>query len=83
MGAGGACRAPARLRPCSGSARALLRLCALASSSLRGIGVSRVCHLGAPEPRRHRRFSGRGVSRSNYFEPVLSEACKFEDSLPG
>lgn len=75
--------APAEPQPGSGPARALLRLCALRSGSLRRIGVSRVCHLGVPEPRKHRRFSGRGISRPNYFEPVLSEACKFEDSLPG
>lgn len=40
-------------------------------------------HSEAPETQRHPWFSGCDVSRSNNFEPILSEACKSEDSLPG
>lgn len=72
LGVGRASRALALFRPRSGSA-----LVQLAFPNWILLGV--LAHLEAPEPRRQPRFSGRGVSRSNYFEPVLSEACLFED----
>lgn len=41
-------------------------------------------HSEAPETQREPWFSrGCDVSGSNNFEPIASEACKSEDSLPG
>lgn len=73
---GRASRAPALFRPCCGSARDLLW-----SNSFPRTGFSGVCSLGSA--RASEASTVLGVSRSNYFEPVLSEACLFEDSLPG